>query len=335
MKEITFYFNIGEIFENRNHGILELTDCYVKNIQRQCRNKYYTKRQKRYIYRCLVCGYIGDISEECLKYQNIGCPACSGRIAVKDKTDMWTTNPKMASMLKNSEDGYIYTEFSNKYTDWICPSCGSIIYHKNISNVRQHGLYCSKCNDNISYPNKFISVLLSKLHIEYFTEHVFDWSKNLIDDPICSKKVYDFYLPKYGIVIEAHGIQHYESCNSTSRSRTLDEEKLNDKIKEQLVLDHNLIYYAIDCRYSDPDFIYSNIIKSGLLDYIGITQDSIDYSLIKFESEKSYVVQCYKMWCEDATLEQLMYKFKKSKNTIQSYIKRGKKIFRESEVKYG
>lgn len=333
MQDVVFIFDIGAIFKERNHGILEITGRYYKNIPRQCRNKIYTKRQKRYTYHCHVCGYDGDISEECLKYQNIGCSACSGRVPIVGKTDMWTTNPHLASMLANPDDGYRYTELSGQYVDWICPSCGNIVHRKSICNVNQHGLYCKACSDNSSYPNKFVSTLLSSLSIDYYSEHIFPWSKNLTNDPISNKKVYDFYLPKYNIVIEANGIQHYEECRMTKR--TLQQEQQNDKIKKDLVLSHDMHFIEIDCRYSNPDFIINNMVKSGLFDLLNVSIDSIDLNVVKANAEKSYVVQCYHLWKNNVPIEQLMEMFHKSKTTIQNYIQKGTLIFKESEDKYG
>lgn len=94
-------------------------------------------------------------------------------------------------------------------------------------------------------------------------------------------------------------------------------------------------YYVIDSRYSNPDYIISNIKNSGLLNILDVDMESIDYSLIKLSAEKSYVVQCYEMWKNNTSIEELMHFFHKSKDTIKNYIKRGNIIFRESEVNYG
>ena len=75
--KINYNFNVDDVFEDRNHGILKITNRYIKKIPRKCRGKVYTKNQKRYNYTCLICGYNGDISEEDLKFQKTGCPSCS------------------------------------------------------------------------------------------------------------------------------------------------------------------------------------------------------------------------------------------------------------------
>lgn len=44
-----------------------------------------------------------------------GCPYCHGNHKIlKGYNDMWTTNPELASLLANPEDGYRYTQNSTK-----------------------------------------------------------------------------------------------------------------------------------------------------------------------------------------------------------------------------
>lgn len=60
------------------------------------------------------------------------CPICCGnpkQIAIGFNS-MWDTNPELAKLLLNPEDGYKYTQNSNKKTNWKCPKCGNIIKDK-------------------------------------------------------------------------------------------------------------------------------------------------------------------------------------------------------------
>ena len=57
---------------------------------------------------------------------------------------MWTTNPELASLLANPEDGYKYTQRSDKNIDWKCPKCNEVI-NKKIEYVEINGLGCPKC----------------------------------------------------------------------------------------------------------------------------------------------------------------------------------------------
>lgn len=326
--KINYNFNVDDVFEDRNHGILKITNRYIKKIPRKCRGKVYTKNQKRYNYTCLICGYNGDISEEDLKFQKTGCPSCSGRVALIGFTDMWTTRPDLAKKLKYKSDGYKYTRMSNAKVDWICPNCHNEILQKSISNVNAHGLYCNQCSDGNSYPNKFISSFLNYFNINFSTEKSFDWSKNLVDDPICTKKYYDFYIPENNLVIEANGLQHYK--RPIGNKRTLEEEKLNDLIKEELAISNGLKFFSIDCKISDCNYIFKNLENSKLLEILNITCTEDDLLKIAKNAEKSYVIECYNKWIEGFTIENLCSYFKNSTNTIKSYIKKGKRIFERS-----
>lgn len=326
--KINYFFEIGRIFYDRNHGILKITNRYVKQVPRKCRGKIYTKNQKRYNYICLTCGYKGDTSEEDLKFQKTGCPACSGRTPLIGVSDMWTTAPDLAKLLKNKIDGYTHTFKSNDKVDWICPFCGNEILNKSISNVFSHGLYCNQCSDGNSYPNKFITSLLNYFNINFVTEKIFSWSKNLIDDPICSNKYYDFYIPDKNIILEANGIQHYEKSNRGNRC--LEDEQLNDCIKRQLAIENGYDFYSIDCRLSDPDYIFNNLNASGFLKQLNIDCDEKSFIEIAKNSEKSYIVECYDKWKNGDSIDYLCEYFKKSHNTIKSYIEKGRKIFERS-----
>ena len=116
-----------------------------------------------------------------------GCPICSGRRVLKGFNDLWTTHPKVATMLKNPEDGYIHNAGSNKKLLWVCPDCGSEKLATPNKIVTQNSL-CTFCSSDTSYSEKFIINLLRQFNIYFEKEKIFDWSEN---------KRYDFYIPLY------------------------------------------------------------------------------------------------------------------------------------------
>lgn len=57
---------------------------------------------------------------------------------------------------------------------------------------------------------------------------------------------FDFFLPKYNVVIECDGAQHFRSINSEWDSETkLQETRERDQIKQQYCKDHGLKLYQI------------------------------------------------------------------------------------------
>ena len=116
-----------------------------------------------------------------------GCPYCSHHKVFVGETDMWTTNPKMASMLKDPEDGYKYTENSTHRLYWKCLDCGNILF-KSPNTVFRQGLSCDVCSDGISYAERYMISILNQLNIKYLHDVATNWSNG---------KRYDFYIPFY------------------------------------------------------------------------------------------------------------------------------------------
>ena len=150
------------------------------------------------------------------------CPYCRGHKVLIGFNDLWTVRPDVASLLKNSEDGYTVTECSNKKLWFKCPYCKTEEY-KSINLVTKHGFCCHFCSDGLSYAEKFVQSLLRQLNVKYIRDNTLFWSGN---------KRYDFYIEDLSLIIETHGSQHYEQ--SKTFLRTLDEEQYNDAYKKNL-----------------------------------------------------------------------------------------------------
>ncbi|MCM3387217.1 zinc-ribbon domain-containing protein [Ureibacillus chungkukjangi] len=66
------------------------------------------------------------------------CPICSNKKVLKGFNDIWTTDPEVAKLLLDSDDGYKYIRGSNVKLDWICEDCKSVYdlepYNKIVQN---------------------------------------------------------------------------------------------------------------------------------------------------------------------------------------------------------
>lgn len=262
-----FKYDIGYIFGKTNNQ--------MKIVSRH-RNPV-----KTYHTRCLTCGYEKNIKESNVT-TNKGCPVCDNKIIIHGINDMWTTNPELAKLLANPNDGYKYSQHSQKKLIWKCPFCNSNSKPLSVDYISIYGLHCPKCSDGFSYPNKFIFNLLTELNIDFVPEQIFEWSEH---------RLYDFYLPQYDCIIEAHGMQHYRDGYFTD----FEDVHKNDIYKRKLALDNGIKkYIVVDCRFSKPDFIFQSICKSDLKDFIDITK--IDINKIDLLCQKnilSYVVELY------------------------------------------
>lgn len=314
-----YYYNVGDIIHNKY-----LVKQQTKIPHAKTRNPNAKSRSgmnKAYVIECLNCGYEFTIGEDiiCDGAQESYCKACGeySKIAVKGYNDLWTTNPEIAQLLLNSDEGYNHLKSSNDKADWICPNCKSIIKNRTFAQVYYHGLACKKCGDGISYPEKIMRECLEQSGLAFEMHKIFDWS-NL--------KEYDFYLSDYNIIIETHGLQHYEKSFERMGAMTLAEVQLNDKYKKELAIKNNIDkYIVIDCRESDFDYIYQNIELSELNTIIDFSQ--INKDEVSKNSLTNYLIKACEMWnSEIKNVNIIAKKMNLSTYTIASYLKRCDKI---------
>lgn len=180
------------------------------------------------------------------------CQKCSGSRLYVGKNDLWTTDPEVAKMLKNPEDGYKVTRRSDKKLDWICPDCGCDVKQKTVNNTTINGLICPLCGNTRSLGHRLANSVLTELGIEFVNEKSFYWGDG---------KSYDIYIEDFNCIIEVNGIQHYEESGfSNIGGNTLEQEIENDIYKKNLALTNGIKNYIyIDARESDIDYIVQSI----------------------------------------------------------------------------
>lgn len=212
---------------------------------------YSTKIQ----HRCVKCGKIIMIEPGRVLYrlkQNYTiCQYCGGKKLIVGKNDLWTTNPDIASMLLNPNDGYRTTKGSTKKFDWRCKECGTIVRQKSVNNTVRNGLCCPICSSGRSMGHRIVNAILEVCQIEFQNEVEFGWS---------DKKRYDIFANN-NCIIEVNGEQHYADCYMLKvKNRSLKDEQYNDKLKRDLAIRNGIEYYiTVDGRYSDYDYIVSEI----------------------------------------------------------------------------
>ena len=211
-----------------------------------------------------------------LMANHYGCPYCSGKKLLIGETDLWTTRPDIASMLKNKDDGYRYTKGSNKKVDFVCNDCGAI-NNKSIDMVCRYGFSCRACSDGISYPNKFGRAVLNQLVGDDFEcEYQPEWAKPYFYDNY-------FEADGNGYIVEMDGMFHYEESQYANYS--LSHQKNIDAIKDELALCHGIQVIRIDCRKSDCNYIKHSILNSKLCNIFDLSQ--IDWKLCDIKAQKN------------------------------------------------
>ena len=244
---------------------------------------------------------------------NIKCPYCAKFNAkvLKGFNDMWTTNPELANLLADPEDGYKYTKSTNKKLDWKCPNCNTIIKNRNCNNISKQGLRCDKCSDGISFPEKLMRNILTQLNIDYEIQKTFEWS---------NKKRYDFYIPSLNMIIETHGRQHEYADLGYKGGRSLIEEKENDKYKKSLAIENGIDNYIVILFKNSHIKNSKQYLKdSGLYNFFDI--DSLDWDKLSIDSSKSLKVKSLYMWNNGMTFKEISNELKIHITTAREYLK--------------
>lgn len=306
----------------------------IQNIKLWCKlndkpfeliDKQEYKGNKKYLkWRCLKdnCGEIFESNWSNILQGN-GCGCCNG-MQVRLSNCLATKRPDLIKYLKNKEDGYKYTEKSQKQINLICPECG---YEKDMTfnTLSNYGFACNKCRDSISYPEKFMFCVLEQLHLDFISQ----LSKNTLE--WCKKYRYDFYIPKFNYIIETHGGQHYKegfsTINSNKNTKTLEEIMRNDNTKMKLALNNGINnYIVIDCRKSELEWIKNSIIQSELPQLLDFKEEDIDWLKCHEYACCSLVKVVCDMWNKIKKIQTIADELKLDRNTIRRYLKKGSEL---------
>jgi hypothetical protein len=265
------------------------------------------------------------------------CQVCSGQVVLPDCNSIAITHPYLVKYFANKNDALTHTAYSTKRVNMRCPHCG-FIKTMPIYNLTGARFSCPICSDGISFPNRFMTsvlqYLLSSKEIEFKPEESFDWSKNIIhsNNKLSGNKFYDFHIKTQSpIIVECHGEQHYNpNTRPQKRSRTLEEEQENDKIKKDLAINNGIDderYIVLDCRVSSVSFIKKSIMNSNLPNLLCFKEDDVDWELCATRAYDSLVVTVCKMWdTGEYAINNIANIANVSRATVRKYLKRGAEI---------
>lgn len=317
-----YKYNIGDVITSNNRN-LTIIDREIREFKRKHRvnNKPFLQRVKYYKYHCNDCGNEDWKPEDNLgnnKYST-GCNVCckTAEKVLKGVNDVATTAPWMVPYFANPNDAFKYSKGTNTKTKFKCLDCGRI-YERSVVHIHStHGVKCV-CGDGWSYPNKFMYSVLEQIGVDFTPEKIFDWSEN---------KLYDDYIEYNGlkIITEQHGKQHYDK--PMNLTRTLEQEKENDRLKYNLAIGNGIDYYfVIDCQESDKDYIKNSICQSGLLELLNTKPEAIDWEQCgSFASSNLVKAVCdYLNEHPVMKMADIASHFRVSKHTIKRYQNLGK-----------
>lgn len=177
---------------------------------------------------CNKCGNIENKSPTVL-YKGFGCLKCQGNVVGKKllTTEEFIIRAKQIHGNKYDYSKTIYTGISNKI-EIICSKHGSFFQEPNVHvNMKCN---CPECN--IYKGEEKVGIWLNNNFITYIYQY-----KIRIND---SYHYYDFYLPKYNLLIEFNGAQHYKPIKFFGGLKAFEYLKERDKIKEKYCLDNKI-----------------------------------------------------------------------------------------------
>ena len=238
---------------------------------------------------------------------------------------MWTTNPELASLLANPDDGYKYARCSQKSVDWKCPNCHSLVKNKKIDVVaRNSHVPCPFCGDGFSYPEKVMSNILTFLNVEYI-QHYRIGEQTFLFDNKQYRPEYDFYfeLDNNKYIIEMDGDFHNKVHSNSKLS--IDQIKDIDNKKDLLAKENNINLIRIDCKISDYDYIFNSVKNSILSDLFDLSK--INKAEINKKAYSSNIVDaCHLYMTKSKNLNTISKLLNIPYGTIYKYLQKGAEI---------
>lgn len=239
-----------------------------------------------------------------IRVSNYACPHCNN-----DSYNM--NNEKFQSKVLELTGGEYeflepYQGYKTKLTV-LHHGCGHTFKISPNKFIRRHQR-CPICSDGISYPEKYVGHVLNALGVSFETQKRFAWSQ---------ERRYDFYIPALNMIIEAHGIQHYQE---SGRGRSLKEEQENDLLKFDLSVINGIDrYIVLDCSISKSEHIKNSIVNSGLSSIFDLS--NIDFNDCHLLALKSLALEARDLYLEGETVIDIAEMLGVSVDTVKNYLK--------------
>lgn len=139
-----------------------------------------------------------------------------------------------------------------------CPVCKQ---KKNIApgTVHDYGFSCKYCSKNISYPEQFFIAYTNIKKLPFKHQQKLPKSKRVFDSVNYTER----------LIVELHGIQHYDSNN-----KWYDRSKESDEEKREYAEENNWTLIELDCSKSSFEYIRNSISNCSYLPNIKKEEES-------------------------------------------------------------
>jgi hypothetical protein len=199
------------------------------------------------------------------------CRYCSGRLTIKNAQQeaLKRGGELLSSTYKNYKD----------ILQWRC-SNGHVFY-KSLEHVRQNRGFCSKC-DTPWRSEEICRNFLEELFEYKFVKYRPSWLRNNNGKQL----ELDGYCKELNIAFEHNGIYHYKPIKYFNTNKSLDNIKLNDKLKLRLCREHGVKLIVIPALFDRtnindlPKVIENICIKQNIVYKKNIHNIKFNYSSV-------------------------------------------------------
>lgn len=191
----------------------------------------------------------------------IGCPTCFRKSQFKTNEQFLDDAIKVHGLGRYDYSGSIYKDSFTKILIK-CNKCNKHFYQKPYihTSCKCGCTYCKQSKGEI-----FISDLLTKLNIEFEVQFIYYNCRHI--NPL----KFDFYLPKYNLIIEYDGSQHFEIYEFFGGKDAFEQTQLRDKIKNEYCLKNKINLLRIPYTFSFDRI--QLLIEKVLTNPIGVKQN--------------------------------------------------------------
>ena len=163
---------------------------------------------------------------------------------------------------------------------------------------------CPYCGDGMSYPERYVSALLTQLKISFRREYTVRFQKEGKN----GHYKYDFYDEERNLLIEVHGLQHFvPGVFSRVGGSPLEVIQQRDREKEQFAREVlRLQYVNLDCRESEAEWIRTEVIKK--LDCYPL--EKINWEQVRQDANASLtlrMVELYQQGCTQKEIGEILH----------------------------
>lgn len=250
----------------------------VEQIRVKC-GKY---TQKGYLVKSLT--FPDDKNDYEMRETNLkrgqGCAYLRG-LRVCPKNSLWSVE----SVRDNIIDVEQAKNTSRMSSDRILFQCDDkdcdYVKEKTVYNLVENGFCCPICSINTSYPELHFTGYNGAKESGFIPQQRFDDFPN---------HIFDFVNYERRIIVETHGLAHYEEVSSGSAWKDAHKRTVaSDKRKRKYCKDNNWTLIELDCRKSSFEFIRNSIANEPLLE--DIADDEVTSMLKIMENNKRYPVK--------------------------------------------